>query len=135
MSALTYTGTLTVSTCWCGIRHAVPSELSEKQEREHRNGQTQTGIYCPLGHSYIFSGEGEADRLKRALQFERDHKAAVIADRDQAQASLRATRGVVTKLRKRAVAGACPFGCKRHFADLSRHVTTKHPDQTLEGES
>jgi hypothetical protein len=27
---LSYSGTLTVETCWCGCRHAIPSELSRQ---------------------------------------------------------------------------------------------------------
>lgn len=35
----------------------------------------------------------------------------------------------------RHVGGTCPFGCRRHFVDLERHVTTKHPDGKLDGEA
>lgn len=124
MTTLTYTGELVVTSCWCGIYLAVPRDLYNEAQRDHKKG-----IHCPLGHTFVFTGDTEAQRLKRELQWERDRLAAVRAERDQAQASLSATKGVVTKMRKRAIAGACQF-CHRHFGDLQRHVASKHPDET-----
>lgn len=123
---LTYSGTLVVVTCWCGTRHAVPQELRGKQEREHADGRTQTNIYCPLGHSYVIAGEGEAARLERQLANARDRSAQLAAERDQAEASARAYKGVATKARKRAKAGVCPC-CNRTFQQLARHMASQHP--------
>jgi hypothetical protein len=133
-SALKYSGELVILTCWCGVTHAVPDSLRDEQLRQHNAGQRPLGIYCPLGHAHVPAGEGEAAKLKRQLAFERDQLAAARAERDQIEASRRAIKGQVTKLRKRIVAGACPFGCRRHFANLERHVATKHPGQPLEAE-
>lgn len=125
---------LVIVTCWCGIPHAVPNELRNKQLRDHRDGREQTSIYCPLGHSYIIAGEGEAAKLKRELK-ERDVKLQrERARRDQIQAELRttehrlnATKGVVTKLKKRCAAGVCPC-CQRNFKQLASHMQNKHPE-------
>lgn len=127
MASLTYTTHLVVVTCWCGTPHAVPQTLRDKQERDHRDGCTQTGIYCPLGHSYIIAGEGEAARLERQLKAERERAARLAAQRDQAEASARAHKGAATRARKRAAAAVCPC-CKRSFVQLRRHMETKHPD-------
>ena len=70
---LTYAGKLTVVACWCGIRHAIPAELDDFQDRQHDNGQQQRGIYCPLGHSHIRAGDGEA-----AESAGRDHASPTI---------------------------------------------------------
>lgn len=128
MTTLTYTGTLVVTSCWCGIKMAIPDDLW-KQAKDKG-----AGVYCPLGHSWVVK-ETRADTLQRELQYERDARryAEDEAARQKRQAS--AARGQVTKLRKRAIAGACPFGCRRHFADLERHVASKHPGAELEGES
>lgn len=136
MTTMTYSGRLTILTCWCGIQHAVPESLRDEQMRQHNARHRDVlGIYCPLGHSHVPAGESEAAKLTRQLAFERDQLASARAERDQIEASRRAIKGQVTKLRKRVTAGACPFGCRRHFADLERHVATKHSDQPLEAET
>jgi hypothetical protein len=54
------------------------------------------------------------------------------AAEDQAQAAehrARAYKGHATRIRNRAAAGVCPVdGCRRHFADLGRHMAGQHPD-------
>lgn len=127
MSVLTYQGQLVTTNCWCGIHYAVPSEFFEMIKSQHRDGVRQTAIYCPLGHTWEFSGKGEAELLQERLDAERARSARIAADRDQIQASLSATKGQVTKLKKRVAAGVCPC-CGRTFQQLSRHMANKHPD-------
>lgn len=124
---IAYSGLLVTTSCWCGMHHAVPQELREKQERDHRDGRKQVDIYCPLGHSYIIAGEGEAARLERRLVQERERSARIDAEREQAEAKARAQKGHATRLRKRAQAGVCPC-CKRTFKQLARHMENKHPE-------
>lgn len=62
---ITYTGTLVVEECWCGIQHAVPQSLVDEQRRQFNRGQQQTPIYCPLGHPWIRSGESETERERK----------------------------------------------------------------------
>jgi len=112
----------------CGVEYAIPEILNTAALDKPR----ERVIYCPNGHSWFYIGETEASKLKRQLKYEQDLRASITADRDQVQASLRATKGQVTKLRKRVVAGVCPFGCRRHFANVERHVATQHPDKTLQ---
>jgi len=75
---LTYTGELTVVTCWCGMTHAVPIELRNYQLREHEAGRTFS-VHCPL------------ERAENALDHER--------------ASHRATKGHLTRSKRRASPG------------------------------
>lgn len=124
---LTFVGELTVITCWCGMRHAVPSELRNFQQRQHNDGGSVTSIYCPLGHQHAPAGEGEAAKLRRHLQTEADERTRAEAEREQAEASARAHKGAATKARKRAAAALCPC-CNRSFVQLRRHMATKHPD-------
>jgi DNA repair exonuclease SbcCD ATPase subunit len=126
-TTLTYSGTLTVNTCWCGMRHAIPSELYDFQQRQHRDGEKQTAIYCPLGHNYIISGKGEAEQLREQLATEtRRRKAAreLLAAEERSHA---ATRGHLTRTKKRVGGGVCPC-CNRTFQQLARHMANKHPD-------
>ena len=122
-ATLSYTGSLVVTNCWCGIRHAVPKDLYDFASRDHSKS-----IYCPLGHSWVFSGPTEAERLKRELKWAQDTTARVSAERDQAEASRRAWKGQATKLRNRAVGGDCPF-CGEHVYQLARHVSRKHAEE------
>ncbi len=125
---LTYSGKLTVLKCWCGIAHAVPSSLRSEQMRTHEGGGSMS-IYCPLGHTYQPVGESRAEKLERQLQWQKEQRARVAAERDQAQASARAHKGAATKARKKAAAAVCPVpGCGRSFKQLRRHMATQHPD-------
>lgn len=119
MTTLTYTGSLVVETCWCGIRHAIPSELARQAKH---NGKA---VYCPLGHRWVVR-ETDADRLARELAEERRRAQA---NRDLLHAEERshsATRGHLTRQRKRVAAGVCPC-CGRTFQQLARHMANKHP--------
>ena len=130
MSVAVYTSVrLEPVTCYeCGVIFGLPEDLHNNLLANHKT------FYCPSGHGQHFIGETEAQKFKRLYNDERDRSAALRGERDGLENSLRATRGHVTRLRRRVVAGACPFGCRRHFADLERHVHSKHPGQTLEGE-
>lgn len=133
MTTITYRGQLVVQVCWCGMHHAVPSELVDYQKRQHDNGRDVTSIHCPLGHGHVPAGEGKAARLERELAYERNRRARLAADLDQTQASLRAQKGATTRARKRAAAALCPC-CNRSFVQLRRHMAAKHPDYDQVGE-
>jgi len=124
---INYSGELTVLTCWCGMRHAVPTELRNHQLRCHDDGRDVPVIYCPLGHSHMPAGESKAERLERQLQAQRDRAARFAAQRDQAEASARAYKGAATRARNRAKVGVCPC-CNRTFSQLARHMASQHPD-------
>lgn len=124
-----FTDRLVVTTCWCGINHAVPEDLYNHQRRQHDDGRQVTAIYCPLGHTHVPSGTPAVERVRVELERARTRAARETARRDQAEASARAYKGVATKARKRAAAAVCPC-CKRSFVQLRRHLETKHPDYT-----
>lgn len=114
-ATMTFTETLVVTHCWCGIALAIPSNL-------HRVAQDKGGgVYCPLGHRFVFSGSFEeqlrAERLRHSAT--RD----LLTHEERAHA---ATRGHLTRQKKRAAAGVCPC-CKRTFQQLARHMKAKHP--------
>lgn len=117
---ISYTETLSTTQCWCGIHLAVPDNLL-RQALDH--GQS---IYCPLGHQFSWN-ETEADRQRKRAERAEARESRRIAELDQANASLRTTKGVVTKLKKRVGKGVCPC-CNRHFANVERHMTTQHPE-------
>jgi hypothetical protein len=128
-SDLVYTGSLSIVTCWCGIRHAVPQELRDYQLRQKRDGVRQIDVYCPLGHPYTIAGKGEAEILRNQL-------ASEVAAHDQTRAELRHTekrrqaeQAAKTRIKNRVANGVCPC-CKRTFANVARHMAGQHPGWT-----
>lgn len=128
MTELTYRDTLVVDQCWCGIWHAIPRQLKAEQKRQHTNGERQTDIYCPLGHSYQIAGKGEAQILREKLEKAETQRDYWKAEQERTEVRRRAAQGQVTKTKNRARGGLCPTPeCKRSFADVARHVRSKHP--------
>lgn len=120
--------TLVAETC-CNC--AVVFGITEGQRDRLR--RTGDWFYCPNGHRQHYT-KTEADLLKERLarvEQERDRaRANAVHYRDQADAeerAHRATKGQVAKLRKRVANGVCPC-CNRTFANVGRHMKTKHPD-------
>ena len=133
MSNLTieFTDELVVLTCWCGINHAVPTNLRDFQMRQHNDGERNVmSIYCPLGHQHQPSGEGEAARLRKQLEQRDRTLTRTRAEKDQVEASLRATKGALTKAKRRITNGVCPC-CNRMFANVQRHMKTQHPKEVV----
>ena len=103
----------------CGVAFAIPESMRSEKERDGGNW------FCPNGHSRVYR-----ETVTEKLAKERARSARLVAERDQLDASLRATRGVVTRKTnelKRVKAGVCPC-CNRSFQNLHRHMETKHPD-------
>lgn len=122
--------TLAIVPVPCGECGVVFGMTEDYQEQRKKDGKSW---YCPNGHSRVYR-ETEADRLRKQLaraEQERDRaRANATHYRDQADAeerAHRATKGQVTKLRKRIANGVCPC-CKRTFANLGRHIAGQHPD-------
>ena len=114
--------TLEVDVCLtCGIMFALPEEMLARARKT-----PSIWWYCPNGHHWHFPVKTEEQKLQEA----KDQLARERSRHDQTQASLSATRGVVTKQRKkleRVSKGICPC-CNRSFSDLKKHMQTKHPD-------
>lgn len=128
-TTLTYTGALTVTSCWCGIRVAIPDSLYREA---HNNGHT---VYCPLGHTFVFKTT-EVDRLNGELEAERRRTILARSQRDRALTNAEAERrsaiaykGHLTRVRNKIAAGVCPVpGCKRNFSNVRGHMERMHPD-------
>ena len=102
----------------CGVVFAMPDDL---EQRRRQDGKT---FYCPNGHTMVY-GRGELERLraeKEALQRELDLTYAV---QRRLTDDLLDKAKEVKQLRQRVRAGLCS-DCRRHFANLERHMKTKH---------
>lgn len=120
--------TLEVHTCGeCGIHFGMP-ERFVKERRE--DGKT---FHCPNGHPRVFR-EPEIERLKKevaaaerkANQYQGWYKAEQ-SDHEHTRHRLSATKGVVTKTKKRIADGICPC-CNKSFKVLAKHMAEKHPE-------
>lgn len=122
----TWTTSLYVTDCAsCGVIFAFATEL---EQRRRADGGT---FYCPNGHSMVF-GNTDKDRIKKLerqlddVRTQRDH-AREATQREKRQHT--ATKGQLTKARRRAANGVCPDEeCHRSFTDLADHVRTCHPE-------
>ena len=96
------------------------SAMDDQRQRDRKS------FWCPNGHSQSYMGETHEQQIKKL----KDRLAREQASHDQTTASLRATKGVVTKQKsklQRVAKGVCPC-CNRSFGDLKKHMATKHPE-------
>lgn len=122
---MTHTTTLITTSCWCGIALAIPRSLYNEANDSGKS------IYCPIGHTFVFGGTFK-EQLEQERQARQRAERRAQANRDLLAAEERshaATRGHLTRHRKRAEAGVCPC-CNRTFQQLARHMKNKHPDFT-----
>ena len=105
----------------CGITYCLPSNFSRARQDDHNSW------YCPNGHSQYIPALSDAEKLRKQLEEEKRRHS-------QTQLELLAAGQEVTKiqkeksrLQKRVKNGACPC-CNRQFAQLSRHMKSKHPE-------
>ena len=102
-------------TMTCGHVTALPRCTATQRRRSHKSFYGST-----CGESNYVPGKSDIEK-------EREKTARARDAASQADYRARALKGVVTKQRKRSVAGACPC-CNRTFQQLARHMKSKHPD-------
>lgn len=114
----------------CGIEIVISSQ----RMRDLRN--TSEEFWCLNGHRQWFSGQSDAERIRRDLQAKLDQseRERVWAENRQKENYLRAEKlkksrdalkGHLGRVKNRIAAGVCPC-CNRSFANLARHMKTKH---------
>lgn len=114
--------------CRCGVLFGL-----ERGHQRRLLDNPGTSFFCPNGHSQHYVGESEAERERRArtraeglLAQERAEHADTRRLRNAAERRLTAQRGATTRLKNRVKHGVCPC-CQRTFANVARHMATKHP--------
>lgn len=118
-----YTNVLTIVECaQCHMDFGVQRHF----ERDRRNDHGS--FYCPSGHSNYFPHESEAEKLKRRAAWYAQQLASREEDLRAAKVAHAATKGQLTKTRKRAEKGVC-LHCNRSFANVQRHVEHMHPEK------
>ncbi len=113
----------------CGVCDILFGLSQAKYDRCFNTGE---GFFCPNGHN--FYSQPENARLRRELEQAKRIRTNLEGDvaweqreKGRIGAQLRATKGVVTKIRRRVANGVCPC-CKRHFVNLKRHMSGQHPE-------
>lgn len=121
--------TLRVEDCpACGVIYAVTAEYEQRRRDDGKSW------FCPNGHSISYSKSAlriqqeEAARLERELANARETIRIEAASLHQEKVKHAATKGQLTKTRKRALNGVCPC-CQRSFANVRRHIASQHPEQ------
>jgi len=108
----------------CNIPHGIPDEM---QRRAHY-WKERVSIHCPNGHGWHYTRDkNEEDRLRAQLESEAKALARTQDLLNAEKASHSATKGQLTKAKKRAEAGMCPH-CKRTFQQVQRHIANKHTE-------
>jgi hypothetical protein len=114
--------------CWvCGVPFSAPQALHDAIKRDDKI------LYCPRGCK-LGLGESEADKLRRQLD---DQQRATQRANNRLQHERRshaATKGQLTKTKKRVANGVCPC-CNRSFKNVQRHMKDEHPEYVREAES
>lgn len=125
MAEMTYSETLSVTHCWCGIAVAIPENLHRWALESNKHS-----VHCPLGHTFVYGDSYEAKLAdeRRRHQATRELLDAEEQARRTEERSHAQTRGQLRKTRERVAAGVCPF-CRRSFSQLARHMKSKHPDE------
>lgn len=110
--------------CACHIRFAMPQDLQQRALADRG-----ISFYCPSGHSQHYSGETEAEKLKRQLSYAQTRATRWEDNYRAAERSKAALKGHLTRARNKIAAGNCPVpDCGQHFANVREHMKFKHPD-------
>jgi hypothetical protein len=118
----------------CGVQFGLTDSF---QRARMEDGES---FHCPNGHRIGYSNRNEVQRLRDevARQKHATEQAQANAsfwkgatdranEREQITArSLRATKAVVTRTKKKIVAGRCPC-CSHQFKNLRDHMAKEHP--------
>lgn len=119
----------------CSTTFALNKRHYDKRREDHGT------FYCPsCGVTQHFPGESKMEAAERLRRHAEDSLARERAQHDQTKAAraaterrLIATKGVVTRTKRRVGRGVCPC-CNRYFAELHAHMHIEHPEYHRETE-
>ena len=106
--------------------------MTAATKRYYLDNAKKESFYCPNGHNQWYTGESREQAEKRLANLEKTLKAETERARwwkdqaETAQGSLTATKGHLTRMKKRVAGGVCPV-CNRQFTNLHKHMEGQHP--------
>ena len=125
MSAIDFASMVNISCPDCGVIFGLEPGYQAERRKSHQS------FYCPNGHKLHYPGmteqEKEIERLKTSVEWHRTRAETKAQEAETAKRSAAASRGVVTRIKKRITKGVCPC-CNRYFRDLHQHMQGQHPD-------
>ena len=109
----------------CGLVFGMPDGFEIARRRD---GET---CYCPAGHYLHYTNretlKQELAGVRDDLAAQREETARARSDAEGARRSHTATKGHLTRTKRRANAGVC-LDCHRSFANVRRHRERVHPE-------
>lgn len=106
----------------CGVLFGITEDMEDNRRKDGRT------FYCPNGHNLHWTpGKSDADKLaderRRTEKLEDALFQSIVAAEQM--------RGTIIRDRERYAAGLCPC-CRRSFDNVRRHMTTEHPDYSVQ---
>jgi len=109
LPAVKFEAQLHLVECWaCQMMFGVTSYFESRRREDHQT------FYCPAGHGQVWAAETDLEKERR--------KSQMLADQVRME---REERLKVERKLKRVHNGTCPH-CNRSFANLARHMKSKH---------
>jgi hypothetical protein len=115
----------------CGVMFGMSPTLQQQKRK------SKDWFYCPNGHPQAYTKspeDAEIERLKKELadkdvrlNWARSDAEHAKKNAQEVQRKLIATKGVLTRTRRRVGTGMCPC-CGLGFTDLHQHMKERHPD-------
>jgi len=85
-------------------------------------------MFCPNGHSQVYVGKTEAQKLQDLLDAEKRRVEMFRRENQEKERQLSAQKGLTTKFKNKLARvdnGVCPE-CNRTFQNVARHMQSKH---------
>lgn len=129
---ITVTTQLEVETCIsCGVAFGVPPDWKSQRRQDKRT------FYCPNGHPMVYTKnpkdteiatlKAKLDMVEREKRWAESDRDGYRKDRDRLKHKLAATKGVLTRTKRRVGNGTCPC-CGIGFPNLREHMNEQHPE-------
>lgn len=105
----------------CGVHFALDDDFIRARQENRKT------FWCPNGHTRWYPGKTKEQEQRERAERLQQQLTRRESDLQQERKSHIATKGQLTKARKRAAHGVCPC-CSRTFANVNRHIANQHPD-------
>ena len=104
--------------CTCGVVFGMPDGLMAQRRKD---GEP---FYCPVGHKMNYPRGRHLEKQLEATRDDLARQRKLIAEERRSHS---ATKGHLTRTKRRANAGVC-LDCKRSFTNVRRHRSNMHPE-------